>query len=372
VVAGKDYYRVLGVSPDASAEEVKKAFRKLAFECHPDRNHDDGATERFKVINEAYQVLGDEDKRAQYDRWSHLGNGRGFDGFDGVVSGFGDVFEAFFGGASTARARPRVPQQGNDLHCQVAVSFEEAAYGCDKTVEVERNETCSRCRGLGSEPGSRPVVCPDCGGAGQLRRVQQTVFGRFSNMVICERCSGDGSVVDRPCSQCRGNGRERKRRTLMVRIPAGVEDGLHVRLRGEGEAGTWGGPPGNLYVATAVKKHEFFGRDGNNVLYELSLNFAQAALGDEIDVPTLDGPASVRVAPGTQTGEVVRLKGKGIPCLNRDGRGDQLVKVKVVTPGKLTEEQRRLFLELSRSLGNTKVAEQTARGLFGRKRKESG
>ena len=371
MAARKDYYQVLGISHDASTEEIKKAFRRLAFECHPDRNHQEGSSEKFKEINEAYQVLSDAEKRTRYDRWDHLGYGRGFEGFDEVVSGFGDIFEAFFAGTTATGARARVPQQGANLSYKTTISFEQAAFGCEKGIEVARAENCALCHGLGTEPGSQPMRCPNCSGAGEVRRIQQTFFGRFVNRVVCERCHGEGTIIDRPCSQCQGTGRERKHRRLTVNIPAGIEDGSQIRLRAEGEAGMWGGGPGDLYLTVSVKQHEIFERDGNNVLYELPLNFAQAALGDEIDVPTLDGTDTLKIGPGTQTGEVFRLKRKGIPYLHRQGRGDQLVKVRVVTPESLNKEQRRIFLELSESLGKAKASEQGGRRFFGRIRKVS-
>ncbi len=366
MVAKKDYYRILGVSRDASNEDIKKAFRKLAFEWHPDRNYEDGAAERFKEINEAYQVLGDSDKKAQYDRWEH--NGRGFVGFDDFVSGLGDVFDAFFAG--TSRVRSRVPQQGAALHYKITIAFEEAAFGCEKDIEISRTEYCSHCRGQGGEPGSQLVRCPDCNGAGEVRRVQQSLFGRFVNRVVCERCYGEGSVVTESCHQCKGTGRERKRRKINVKVPAGVDNGARIRLRGEGEAGTWGGPAGDLYVTLAVEEHSLFKRDGNDVLYDLPINFAQAALGDEVEVPTLEGTAKIKVPSGTQTGKVFHLKGKGLPSLQQSSsKGDQLVTVRVVTPDKLDEEQRRLFQELSRKLGKTKMPEQGGKGFFERMRR---
>jgi len=371
VAISKDYYEVLGVSRDASTEEIKKAFRRLAFECHPDRNRQEGSAEKFKEANEAYQVLSDAEKRARYDQRDHLGYGRGFEGFDEFVTGLGGIFEAFFAGTTTASARARMPQQGADLSYKTTISFEQAAFGCEKGIEVVRAENCSLCSGLGAKPGSQPIACPNCNGAGEVRRVQQTFFGRFINRVVCERCHGEGTIIDQPCSQCRGIGRERKHCRLTVKIPAGVQDGSQIRLKGEGEAGMWGGGPGDLYLTVSAKQHEIFERDGNNVLYELPVNFAQAALGDEIDVPTLDGTVTLKISPGTQTGEVFRLKRRGIPYLHRQGRGDQLVKVRVVTPERLNREQRRIFLALSQSLGKAKASEQGGRGFFGRIRKGS-
>ena len=369
VAIRKDYYEVLGISHDASTGEIKKAFRKLAFECHPDRNHEDGAAERFKEINEAYEVLSDAHKRARYDRWDHFGYGRAFNGFDDFMSGLGDVFETFFGG--TTATRTRVPRQGADLSCKVSISFEQAAFGCEKEIEIERTEGCFRCRGVGAEPGSQLSECPACGGTGEVLRAQHPLFGRFVNRVVCERCHGEGTAVEQPCKQCRGTGRERKLRKLMVKAPAGVDAGSQIRLRGEGEVGMSGGPPGDLYITLMVREHEYFQRDGNDILYELPLNFAQAALGDEIDVPTLDGTVSFKVPPGTQSGEVFRVKRKGVPDLRGRGRGDQLVKVRLITPEKLSQEQRQLFQELFRTLGKALATEHGGKGLFGRKKKGS-
>lgn len=364
----RDYYEVLGLDREATSEEIKKTFRRLAFDCHPDRNYEAGAAEKFKEINEAYLVLSDANKRAHYDRWGR-DNGRGFEGFEGFVSGLGDIFDAFFAG--TSRARTRVPQRGAALHHRAAISFEQAVFGCETMIETVRTEDCSRCHGQGGEPGSELVRCPDCNGAGELRRVQQSFFGRFVNRVVCERCYGEGSIVTQPCSHCRGTGKERKHRKITVKVPAGVEDGSQIRLRGEGDAGMWGGPAGDLYVALSVKDHSYFKRDGNNVLSDLALNFAQAALGDEVEVPTLDGMFNLKIGPGAQSGQVFRLKGKGIPYAQRSGRGDQLVTVRVVTPDKLNGEQRRLFLELSKSLGKAKMSGERGRSFFGRMRKGS-
>ena len=366
----KDYYQVLGVARDATTEDIKKAFRKLAFACHPDRNHHDGAEEKFKEINEAYQVLVDVRKRADYDRWDHF-NGRGFEGFDDFVTGLGDIFEAFFAGTAAPRARRRVPQQGADLRHKTSISFEQAVFGCEKTIEVVRTEDCSRCHAQGGEPGSELVRCPNCNGAGEVRRVQHSFFGRFVNRVVCERCYGEGSVFTEPCRRCSGTGKERKHRKIAVKTPAGVQDGSQIRLKGEGEAGMWGGPAGDLYVTVSAKDHNLFRRDGNNILYELPINFAQAALGDVVEVPTVDGVVDLKIGPGTQTGEVLSVKGKGIPYVNRSGRGDQLVTIRVVTPEKLDQEQRRLFVELSRRLDKARASGQAGKGFFDRMRKGS-
>lgn len=356
MVVKRDYYEVLGVSRDATEEEIKRAFRKLAFQYHPDRNREDGAEEKFKEVNEAYEVLSDADKRAAYDRFGHSGAegffGRGFEGFD--FGGFGDIFEAFFGGTSTATRR--APKRGNDLRYRISISFEEAALGCEKEVEITRTEICSTCHGTRSKPGSQPSRCPTCDGTGQIRRVQRSLFGQFINTTICNQCHGEGRLITEPCPECKGAGIQKRKQRISVTVPPGVDDGNGIRLSGEGDAGSRGGSPGNLYVMLSVAKHEFFTRDGDDVIYELPVNFAQAALGDEVEVPTLYGKSQVKIPSGSQTGKVFRLKDKGIPHLHRGGRGDQLVRLRVVTPESLTKEQRRMFEELAKSLGPTRGA----------------
>jgi len=346
----RDYYDTLGVDRNATNEEIKKAFRKLAFKYHPDHNRGDGAEDKFKEVNEAYEVLSDSDKRANYDRFGHGGVegifGQGFEGFG--FGGFGDIFDAFFGG--TATTSRYAPQQGADLHYQTTITFEEAAFGCEKELNIQRTENCTQCHGSGSKPGSQPSQCPSCNGAGQIRRTHQTLFGRFVNTTTCNQCHGEGSIITEPCTQCRGTGREKHQRTILVSIPAGVDDGNRIRLAGDGDAGARGGSPGNLYVTLSVREHEFFIRDGDDIRYELPINFAQAALGAEVDLPTLDGTSKLKVQPGSQTGTVLRLKGKGFTRLYRHGRGDQLVTLFVFTPESLTDKQRQLLRELANSL----------------------
>ncbi len=346
----RDYYEVLGVPRDATEEQIKKAFRKLAFQCHPDRNHEVGAEEKFKELNEAYEILSDQDKRSAYDHYGHEGAegvfGRGFEGFD--FGGLGDIFDAFFGGMDTATRQ--ASQRGADLRCNLTISFEEAALGCEKEVDVVRTEACSVCRGLRSKPGTHPARCPGCDGAGQVRRVERSVFGRFINTATCSQCRGTGQVITEPCPQCRGAGIEKQKRKILVRIPAGVDDGYKIRLNGEGNAGVRGGSPGDLYAFLTVQEHEFFTRDGYDIHYGLPINFAQAALGVELAVPTLYGESKLKIPPGSQSGSMFRLKGKGIPHLQHDGHGDQLVKVVVVTPESLTKEQRKIFEELAETL----------------------
>lgn len=347
----RDYYDVLGIPRDASDTEVKKAYRKLAFEYHPDRNRNDGAEAKFKEINEAYEILSDANKRAAYDRYGHRATdgsyARGFDGFD--FGGFGDIFDAFFGGMNYAANR-RGPRRGADLHYEYTISFEEAAFGCEKEIKLKRTEACTNCRGSGAKPGTQATVCPRCNGAGQVKRVQQSLFGRFINTTVCDQCQGEGKIITEACPQCRGTGREKQQRHISVRVPAGIEDGARIRLRGEGEAGARGGSPGDLYVTVLVEEHDIFVRSGDDILYELPVNFAQAALGAEVEVPTLEKPVKLNIPAGSQTGRTFRLKNQGISHLRRNGRGDQIVSLFVATPESLTKEQRRLFEELAGTL----------------------
>jgi len=347
----RDYYEVLSVGRNATDEEIKRAFRKLAFKYHPDHNREDGAVEKFKEINEAYEVLADHDKRATYDRFGHGGAeglfGQGFEGFG--FGGFGDIFEAFFGGATTTTRQ--TPRRGADLRYDLTITFEEAAFGCEKEISISRTENCSLCQGVGSKPGSQPSRCPNCNGTGQVQRVQQSIFGRFATTTTCSQCHGEGRIITEPCPQCRGTGKEKHQRSILAKIPAGVDDGSQLRLNGEGDAGLRGGPSGNLYVTLSVSPHEFFVRDGDNILYELPVNFAQAALGAEVEVPTLGSQTKLKIPAGSQTGKVFRLKGEGVSHLNRSRRGDQLVTLLVVTPESLTKKQRQLLEELANSFG---------------------
>jgi len=346
----RDYYEVLGIDRNATGEEIRKAFRKLAFKYHPDHNHDDKAGDRFKEVNEAYEVLSDADKRAAYDRFGHGGAeslfGRGFEGFD--FGGFGDIFDAFFGGAATATRQ--APRRGVDLRYGITITFEEAALGCEKEITISRIESCSLCQGVGCKPGSQPLQCPSCNGTGQVRRVHQSLFGRFAHTTTCPQCHGEGRIITEPCPRCRGTGKEKHKRDIPVKIPAGVDNGSHIRLIGEGEAGTRGGPAGDLYITLSVKKHEFFTRQGDDILYELSINLVQAALGTDVEVPTLNGETKLKIPAGSQTGQVFRLKSQGIAHLHVGGHGDQLVTLFVVIPDSLTKKQRQLLQELGESL----------------------
>ena len=353
----RDYYDTLGVSQGASDEDIKKAFRKLAMEYHPDRNRREGAEEKFKEINEAYQVLSDSEKRGTYDRFGHAGvtgNGKGFEGFENF-GGFGDIFDAFFGGSS--RSRPNAARRGSDLQYSLTVEFEEAVFGVDQDVELQRTETCSSCHGSRSEGGAAPQTCSNCGGVGEVRRAHQSVFGQFVQVVACNVCRGDGRIITDPCSRCRGSGQERRNRKLEVSIPGGIEEGTQVRLRGEGEQGINGGPAGDLYVVVRIKPHEIFRREGNDIIYTLPLNVAQAALGAKVIIPTLKGEAEMEIPSATQSGQSFRLKGKGVPYLRSKRRGDQIVHVFVNTPTDLTEEQQALLEKLAESFGDESKAD---------------
>ncbi len=350
----RDYYEVLGLGRDATVEEIKKAFRRLAMRYHPDRNREDGAEARFKQVGEAYEILSDPEKRAAYDRYGHAGLqgfdfGRGFEGAD--FGGLGDIFDAFFGGTATGR-RAREAQRGADRRVDIDIDFEDAAFGCERELEVERVERCHRCGGSGSEPGSQATRCPACEGSGQVRRVSRSFFGQFMNIATCSQCHGEGRIVTEPCQDCRASGRERKKRTLMVKIPAGVDDGSRMRLNGEGDSGMNGGSPGHLYVNINVQAHPFFTREEENLVYELAMNPAQAALGFEEEIPTLEGATTtLKIPPGTQSGRTFALKGKGIPRLHGGGRGDLLVRASVLIPTELTEEQRVLLRKLAETFG---------------------
>jgi molecular chaperone DnaJ len=363
--ARKDYYEVLNVRRTASAEELKKAFRQLAMKYHPDRNKDDGAERRFKEIGEAYEVLSDPEKRSAYDRFGHAGlqgfdAGRGFEGVD--LGGFGDIFEAFFGGSAGRRTRQ---ERGADRRMEIEISFEDAAFGCEREVKVDRVERCHRCGGGGGEPGSKSPRCSTCEGNGQVRRVSRSFFGQFVNIATCPQCRGEGRLITDPCKECKGYGRERKERSLAVKIPAGVNDGARMRLNGEGDVGANGGSPGHLYVHIGVLPHAFFVRDEDDLIYELEMNPAQAALGFETRIPTLEGEdTALRIPPGTQSGHVFALKGKGVTRLHTGGRGDLLVRATTMTPTELTDEQRALLQQLAESFGTP--VENGDKGILGK------
>jgi molecular chaperone DnaJ len=355
----RDYYEVLGVSKDASADEIKKAYRKLARQYHPDVNKAPDAEAKFKEIKEAYDVLSDDQKRATYDRYGHIdpnqgfGGGGGFSGAD--FGGFGDIFDMFFGGGG--RRDPNAPQRGNDLQYTMTIEFKEAVFGKEAEITIPRTESCDTCHGSGAKPGTRPETCSVCRGTGQQEVVQNTPFGRMVNRRSCSNCGGTGRVIKERCGTCHGSGRVKKQRRIHVRIPAGVDDGAQIRLSGEGEGGLRGGPAGDLYIVIRVKPHEFFEREGDDIYCEVPLTFTQAALGDEIEIPTLTGKVKLKIPAGTQTGTYFRLKGKGVPRLRGYGQGDQHVKVTVVTPTSLTEEQKELLRQFA-GLAGEKTNEQ--------------
>ena len=349
----RDYYEVLGISRTASKSELRAAYRRLARQYHPDVNEAADAEVRFKEINEAYQVLSDDEKRAVYDRYGHAGldqADRGFDGFG--FGGFEDIFDEFFGFGSRRRGGGRSPKRGSDLRYDLEIDFEEAVFGCDRVIRVSRMETCPHCGGSGAEPGSEPERCPECNGTGQIRRTQQSIFGSFVNVTTCPRCGGTGQIITEPCSECRGERRVERIRDLEVHIPAGIEDGMRLRLAGEGESGLDGGPAGNVYVIVHVAPHEFFQRRNDDILLNVNINIAQATLGARIKIPTLTGEEELVIAPGTQAGTVKRLKSKGVPHLRGSRRGDQVIIINVRVPTDLTAEQREILEALSETLGS--------------------
>lgn len=351
-MASRDYYEVLGVNRNASADEIKSAFRNLARQYHPDVNKAADAEERFKEINEAYAVLSDSDKRAAYDRYGQAGlNGMG-GAPDFTTVDFSDIFEEFFGFGGGSSRRRNAPRRGADLSYAVSLTFEESVFGVEKEIEITRDETCATCRGSGAEPGTSPVRCTTCGGKGEVRQARQTFLGSMVQVTTCPTCNGAGEVISTPCHTCRGRGLERKNVKKTVPIPAGVDTGTQIRLAGEGQPGANGGPIGNLYLEIQVKPHAFFRRKQFDIILDLGINVAQAALGADIEVPTLDGTAKLTIPAGTQPGKVFTLKGKGVPHLRASGRGDELVVVDVEVPTHLTAEQRGLFEQLAQSLGS--------------------
>jgi len=351
----RDYYEILGLSKDASPEDIKKTYRKLALKYHPDRNKEVGAEDKFKEISEAYAVLSDDEKRAQYDRFGHAGiNGQysAEDIFRGAdFGGFGDIFEMFFGGGGSRRG-PMGPRRGSDLQYDLYITFEEAAFGVRKDIDIPRTERCSKCSGTGSKPGTSPKRCPTCGGTGQIRTTRSGLGMQFLSTTTCSTCHGRGQVIESPCPVCSGTGRVRNTRKITVNVPAGADSGMNLRLSGEGDSGETGAPAGDLYVVLHVMEHPYFKRIDYDVISELPISFAQAALGMDIMVDTLHGKVKMNIPAGTQTHSVFRLKDKGIQHLHGGKKGDQLIRVVVKTPTKLTHEQKELlrqFEDLSSS-----------------------
>jgi len=356
-MAERDYYEVLGISRSASKDEIKSAFRRLARQYHPDVSDATDAEERFKEINEAYAVLSDDERRAAYDRYGHAGV-RGMGGaqdFNVDFSDFADIFGDIFGfggfGRRSRRSR-NAPRRGADLQYQVTLTFEEAVFGVEKEIEITRDEVCPTCHGSGAEPGTTPVRCSTCNGTGEIRQTRQTILGSMVQVSTCPTCKGQGETIASPCHTCNGRGFVRRTRKKMITIPAGVDSGTQIRMAGEGQPGINGGPNGNLYIVINVKKHKFFRRRNNDILLDLNINVAQATLGAEVEVPTVDGPAKLKIPAGTQPGKVLRMRNKGVPYLRNNGRGDQLVVVNVEIPKRLNDEQQELFENLAESLGS--------------------
>jgi molecular chaperone DnaJ len=356
----RDYYEVLGVARNCSDDDIKKAYRRLALQYHPDRNSAPEATERFKEATEAYQVLSDSEKRGMYDRYGHgafeRNGGVGSVDFSNFVGlSIEDLFESFFGTGGQRGARQRV-QRGQDLRYDLHLTLEEAVFGTTKEISLTKHATCARCTGSGMEPGSQPTKCTRCDGSGEIRRMQQSIFGQFVNVTLCDRCSGEGQIISDPCKECQGRGVNRTRVTVPVEVPQGADEGIQLRLTGQGEPAPRGGVPGHLYVVLHVQPHRYFKRQGNDLLLEVPVNVAQAALGDEFSIPTLDGKElGVKIPPGTQSGRIIRLRGDGVPFLREHGRGDLQVHIRVRTPTDLNDEQKKLLRQLAATFGSAKT-----------------
>ncbi|WNB93474.1 molecular chaperone DnaJ [Bacillus sp. NEB1478] len=346
----RDYYEVLGLNKNASSDEVKKAYRKLARQYHPDVNKEADAETKFKEVKDAYETLSDPQKKAHYDQFGHTDPNQGFGGAGADFGGFGDIFDMFFGGGG-GRRNPNAPRQGNDLQYGLRLSFEEAVFGKETEISIPTEETCGTCYGSGAKPGTKPETCSHCNGSGQLNVEQNTPFGRIVNRRVCNHCSGKGKIINEKCGTCHGAGKVRKNKKLSVKVPAGVDNGQQIRMAGHGEPGANGGPAGDLYVVFQVAEHEFFERDGDDIFCEMPLTFIQVALGDEIEVPTLYGKVKLKIPAGTQTGTHFRLRGKGVKNVHGRGQGDQHIQVKVVTPKNLTEKQKQLLRDFSEISG---------------------
>lgn len=358
MMSKRDYYEILGVSKTASKEEIRKAYRKLSKQYHPDLNKEAGAEEKFKEVTEAFETLSDETKRAQYDQFGHADPNQGFGGFGGFgggsADGFGfeDIFSTFFGGGSRRRD-PNAPRKGDDLQYSMTIDFMEAVFGKETEIELPREETCDTCDGTGAKKGTPVNTCSHCSGSGQISVTQNTPLGQMVNRRACPHCQGTGKIIPEKCETCHGSGRVTKRKKIKVTIPAGVDDGQQLRVSGQGEAGINGGPAGDLYIVFRVKDHDRFIREGDDIYLELPLTFPQLALGDEIEVPTVTGNVKLKIPAGTQTGTNFRLRGKGVKNVHGHGTGDQHVIVKVITPKKMTEKQKELLREFASIEGNS-------------------
>lgn len=381
----RDYYEVLGVSKGASDDEIKKAYRKLAKKYHPDMNPGDKEAEaKFKEVNEAYSILSDEQKRARYDQFGHAGvdpnygaggPGGPFGGFDMGDIDLGDIFGSFFGGGGFGGfggggARRNGPQKGESLRANLTITFEEAAFGCEKEINLNRTEECDECHGSGCQPGTTAETCPDCRGTGVVRVQQRTGGFAFSSTAACTRCRGTGKIIHSPCKSCGGSGSVKKSKRITVTIPAGIDDGQAVSLRGQGNAGKNGGPAGDLIVGVRVKPHPQFRRDGTTVLYEQPVSFFQAAMGAELEIPTIDGKVKYTLPAGTQTGTTFRLRGKGIPELRGRGRGDQYVTIRVQVPTSLNSEQKEALRAFAQAMGEEVPEESGLKGFFDKRKKK--
>jgi molecular chaperone DnaJ len=364
----RDFYDVLGVSKDAGADEVKKAYRKLARQYHPDVNKTEDAESKFKEVKEAYDVLSDPQKKSNYDRFGHADPNQGFGGAGGADfgGGFGDIFDMFFGGGG--RRNPNAPRQGADLQYTMTIEFTEAVFGKDTEIRIPKEEECDTCMGSGAKPGTKPETCTVCNGSGQQEQVQNTPFGRVVNRRVCMKCEGKGKVIKEKCTTCRGNGKVQKQKNISINIPAGVDNGMQIRISGQGEPGVNGGPPGDLYVVLRVREHEFFNREGQDIYCDMPITYVQATLGDEIEVPTLTGRVKLKIPAGTQTGTFFRIKGKGVPAVRGNYQGDQHVKVKIVTPKNLTERQRELLKEFA-SVSGEHIPDEQSDGFFDKVKK---
>ncbi len=373
----RDYYEVLGVEKGASDDEIKKAYKNMVRKYHPDLNPGDKtAEEKMKEVNEAYEILSNPQKKSRYDQYGHAGVDPNFGaggyggGFDVDLGDLGDIFGSFFGGgfSGSRRSNPNAPMRGATIETSVTIGFEEAAFGCEREINIDRSEICPECKGSGCAPGTSPETCTECHGTGQIQMRRQTPFGTMATSAPCAKCGGRGKFIKQPCKECRGLGTVRKRRTIKASIPAGIDHGQRIQLQGQGHAGRNGGPAGDVLITVAVRPHEIFQRQGNDVYSEKSVTFTQAVLGAELEIPTIDGKVSYNLPEGTKSGTRFRLRGKGIPYIHGHGsRGDQYVTILVETPRNLTREQKDALIKFSQAMGED--APEEKKSIFGKKRK---